>query len=308
MELDVRSRKQRDLMQWERIVGDGSRDVKEEMAQVVDAEATEWEEMRKFRESNQARRRCCDQTLTTASHFDDLRQPFCVCKRSASPNMIECQLCKDWFHKKCVLASHSRGQSKVVDKAKFLCGGCVRSRRPKLDVVDVLVLNLEKFPLLMPEAVALQRLASRATEWQQRARQALALAKESVVQSAKESELSAMDSDKKDSSCAQPEIERSDRTQMDETETDRTGEPEVDVETMSPLSADEMAEQVKLRDDLRAELEELMFEGDLLEVTLAETQQIWELLQSGHVKDDKGKGDKDDASQSILVGEEVYKL
>ena len=37
---------------------------------------------------------------------------------------------------------------------------------------------------------------------------------------------------------------------------------------------------------MRAQLEELMMEGDLLEVTLDETQHIWKLLQACHVHAD----------------------
>ena len=37
-----------------------------------------------------------------------------------------------------------------------------------------------------------------------------------------------------------------------------------------------------ISDTMRAQLEELMMEGDLLEVTLDETQHIWKLLQTQH--------------------------
>ena len=290
VELDVKSRKRRD---WERIVGDGSHEVKEEIAQVVNGETIEWEEMRKFRERNQARRRCHELSLTKAS---DLQQRFCVCKRFASPNMIECQLCRDWFHNKCVLSSYCRGLSKAVERTKFLCGSCIRTRRPGLDMVNLMVLNLKKVPVLMPEAIALQRLANRATEWQQRARQALALAQDSLAQSAKETELLVGSKGKKDSSYLKSDVEGSDDCAKLEKDR-RSGEPEVDIEAVSPLSASEPAQPVNLREDLRGELEELMFEGDLLEVTLDETQQIWQLLQSGHIKDS--------CVQPILIGEEV---
>lgn len=41
-----------------------------------------------------------------------------------------------------------------------------------------------------------------------------------------------------------------------------------------------------ISDTMRAQLEELMMEGDLLEVTLDETQHIWKLLQACHVHAD----------------------
>jgi histone demethylase JARID1 len=290
VELNVMALKRRE---WERIVGDGSVEVKDEMAQVVEGEATEWEEMRKLRERNQARRRCYELNLVKAS---DLQQRFCVCKRYASPNMVECQLCRDWFHNKCVLSSYCKGSSKVVESVKFLCGSCIRTRRPGMDMVNLMVLNLRKVPVLMPEALALERLAHRATEWQQRARQALALAQDSLTQTAKESELLIDNKEKENSSHLKSEVERRGDCIKDR----KNGEPELDVETVSPLSAGEPAPPVNLRDDLRGELEELMFEGDLLEVTLDETQQIWQLLQSGYIQDN--------CVPSVLVGEERVDL
>ena len=299
LSVEMKSEKHREV-QWERVVGDGSRHMDEEIARVVDAEMTEWEEMRKLQERNRDRHHCYELSLTKASHFNDLRQPFCVCKRSASPNMIECQLCKDWFHTNCVLPTCSQaGQRKAFDKSKFLCGCCVRSKRPALDMANLLVQNMKKVPVLLPEAVALERLAHRATEWQLRARQALLLAKDSVAQLAIETKLPVAKNQK--SSCdKQTGMHGSgDKPDIVESETNsgQGGELEVDVEAISPLSEEDRGEHMSLRDDLRVELEELMFEGDLLELTVNETQQIWQLLQTGCTREK--------TIRSLLVGEEV---
>ena len=48
---------------------------------------------------------------------------------------------------------------------------------------------------------------------------------------------------------------------------------------------------LEMSDTLRVQLEELMMEGDLLEVTLDETSHIWKLLQACHSLTDSGLHD-----------------
>uniref|UniRef100_A0A8B8DQC0 [histone H3]-trimethyl-L-lysine(4) demethylase n=1 Tax=Crassostrea virginica TaxID=6565 RepID=A0A8B8DQC0_CRAVI len=150
------------------------------------AEQREIEVMRELRDRNSAK----------------LRQPhgeakYCICRKEGAGFMLQCELCKDWFHGTCVPLPKSANlknksqQAAAVQAAKdlkFLCPLCLRSRRPRLETILSLLVSLQKLPVRLPEGEALQCLTERAMAWQDRARQALttselasALAKLSVL-------------------------------------------------------------------------------------------------------------------------------
>ncbi|XP_060607947.1 lysine-specific demethylase 5A-like isoform X1 [Ruditapes philippinarum] len=128
---------------------------------------------------------------------DGVDARFCICRKGASGFMLQCELCKDWFHGTCVPLPKSANiknrssQMAAVQAAKdlkFLCPLCLRSRRPRLETILSLLVSLQKLPVRLPEGEALQCLTERAMAWQDRARQALttselasALAKLSVL-------------------------------------------------------------------------------------------------------------------------------
>uniref|UniRef100_A0A8C7MRJ0 [histone H3]-trimethyl-L-lysine(4) demethylase n=1 Tax=Oncorhynchus kisutch TaxID=8019 RepID=A0A8C7MRJ0_ONCKI len=108
---------------------------------------------------------------------------FCLCRKTASGFMLQCELCKDWFHGACVPLPKTGSQKKLMGtagwqsnskEAKFLCPLCQRSRRPRLETILSLLVSLQKLPVRLPEGEALQCLTERAMGWQDRARQALA--------------------------------------------------------------------------------------------------------------------------------------
>nr|XP_029522168.1 lysine-specific demethylase 5A-like isoform X3 [Oncorhynchus nerka] len=108
---------------------------------------------------------------------------FCLCRKTASGFMLQCELCKDWFHGACVPLPKAGSQKKLMGsagcqgnskEAKFLCPLCQRSRRPRLETILSLLVSLQKLPVRLPEGEALQCLTERAMGWQDRARQALA--------------------------------------------------------------------------------------------------------------------------------------
>ena len=59
-------------------------------------------------------------------------------------------------------------------KLKLLCSACLRSRRPRLETVLDLLVDLHKLTVRLPEGEALQCLAERAMAWQDKARALLA--------------------------------------------------------------------------------------------------------------------------------------
>ena len=132
-------------------------------------------EMRELRKRNLAR-------------FDDLNalQPenrqFCVCRKAADGYMLQCELCKEWFHSTCVPLPRtpaSKGGTKnavyheTSRTLKYLCPLCHRSRRPRLETILSLLVSLQKLPVRLAEGEALQFLTQRAMNWQDRVRQLL---------------------------------------------------------------------------------------------------------------------------------------
>ncbi|XP_065304371.1 lysine-specific demethylase 5A-like [Dermacentor albipictus] len=125
---------------------------------------------------------------------------YCTCHNLFGGHMLQCELCKDWFHASCVPTPKPRGAGKAANSAggsspggggssspgasvasavpakesKFLCPACLRSRRPRLETILSLLVSLQKLPVRLPEGEALQCLTERAMSWQDRARQALA--------------------------------------------------------------------------------------------------------------------------------------
>lgn len=124
---------------------------------------------------------------------------YCICHKGLTNNMLQCELCKDWFHANCVPLPKSASSKKqsalttssvthLIREVKFLCPMCMRSRRPRLETILALLVSLQKLPVRLPEGEALQNLTERAMTWQDNARQALAtdelaaaLAKLSVI-------------------------------------------------------------------------------------------------------------------------------
>ncbi|XP_036697123.1 lysine-specific demethylase 5D-like [Balaenoptera musculus] len=251
---------------------------------------------------------------TTASSATSI----CVCgQMPAGVEALQCDLCQDWFHGRCVSVPRlfsslrpSATSSPLLAwwewDTKFLCPLCMRSRRPRLETILSLLVALQRLPVRLPEGEALQCLTERAIGWQGRAREALA-SKDVTALLERLAELRQrlqLEPTPKDphtcSSAAVSDPPREGNGKMTKVQgllenRDSVSSPEkvaagydlykTDLEQLSSVLPQLIGPVLELPEATRAPLEELMLEGDLLEVTLDENHSIWQLLQAGQPPD-----------------------
>ena len=186
---------------------------------------------------------------------------------------FECELCKDMFHPSHVpmpqppLKGGKGPQAPTsLRDIKFLCPHCLRSRRPRLETILSLLVSLNKLTVRLPEGEALQCLTERAMSWREKAQEALD-AKDVVDSLSKLSDFQAKLASKK-----KPKAKRPGES---ESESEGAADTSVDED-----EADEKPPEIKLTTKSINTLESLMVEGDVLEVSMDETQHIWRLLQA----------------------------
>ncbi|KAJ0064882.1 hypothetical protein NL108_017028, partial [Boleophthalmus pectinirostris] len=239
----------------------------------------------------------------------------CVCGGRPRAPQLRCHLCKDWFHGGCVtfpsLLPSSTEQFNALCwwewDTRFLCPQCQRSRRPRLETILALLVALQKLPVRLPEGEALQCLTERAITWQGRAKEAL---ESTEIQQALEKlqELKdTLQSDTKKEPEVKKEPEESSVIVLSDSE-----EPEddgvIDLTDESPkkkeingvknklliihnflfsgvgsllfLLPSLKGPVVEISPSTREQLEELLLEGDLLEVSLDQTNTIHRVLQA----------------------------
>ena len=185
---------------------------------------------------------------------------------------FECEVCLTSFHPAHVplpKCSKGSGQPTSLHDIKFLCPNCLRSRRPRIELILSLLMNYEKLSVKLPEGEALTYLTDRALAWQSRAEKALRM--DEVFK-----ELNKISNAQEENSQSSKKKAKNDDTTEDETETESEsetsgGQPKLTVAKKIP--------EVKFSNKIQSQLEELMLEGDILEVTMDENQQIWKLLQ-----------------------------
>ncbi|UYV65125.1 KDM5A [Cordylochernes scorpioides] len=103
---------------------------------------------------------------------------YCLCRKGFTTHMLQCELCKEWYHNNCVpfpknSLARRHSPNSGGGGSKFLCPQCQRSRRPRLETILSLLVSLQKLPVRVAEGEALQCLTERAMSWQDRAKQAL---------------------------------------------------------------------------------------------------------------------------------------
>uniref|UniRef100_A0A8C6PI19 [histone H3]-trimethyl-L-lysine(4) demethylase n=1 Tax=Nothobranchius furzeri TaxID=105023 RepID=A0A8C6PI19_NOTFU len=226
-------------------------------------------------------------------------QPVCVCSEPPRAPQLRCHLCKDWFHGSCVpVPSLLPSSGQPINPlcwwdwdTRFLCPQCQRSRRPRLETILALLVALQRLPVRLPEGEALQCLTERAITWQGRAKEALETPELLQV-------LLKLQELKETLQCdARRAEEERDGNSVIVLSDSEGGEGEDDVIDLTEESPDCSAllsdvgfllsllpllkgRVVELSSDTRRQLEELQLEGDLLEVSLDQTQTIYRVLQA----------------------------
>uniref|UniRef100_A0A8C9T5L9 [histone H3]-trimethyl-L-lysine(4) demethylase n=1 Tax=Scleropages formosus TaxID=113540 RepID=A0A8C9T5L9_SCLFO len=180
----------------------------------------------------------------------------------------------NWFHGGCVpfpsLSPPASPHCWWDWNTRFLCPLCQRSRRPRLETILALLVALQRLPVRLPEGEALQCLTERAINWQGRAKKALESPELKKVletlQKLKES------LGKEENGISDDVIVLSDSEGMED--------GVIDLTHLLPLVPSLKGPVIELSPAARAQLEDLQLEGDLLEVTLDQTQVIYRLLQA----------------------------
>uniref|UniRef100_A0AAV3A525 [histone H3]-trimethyl-L-lysine(4) demethylase n=1 Tax=Pyxicephalus adspersus TaxID=30357 RepID=A0AAV3A525_PYXAD len=218
------------------------------------------------------------------------RRCVCVCGEPPGELMLRCELCQDLFHGLCVptprLTSH-RGTHSSPSPAwwewdnHFLCPFCVRSRRPRLQTILSLLVALQKLPVRLPEGEALQCLTERAMSWQDRARRVLATPEISAAATALAEKRQKLQHNKDPQALRETTCNEQIPISHENGDSRLENGTMPDLDAMSALIAQiDRTPVLDISIGSRALLEDLMLEGDLLEVTLEEELSIWRLLQA----------------------------
>ena len=296
-----------DLAALDEFIG---RDPAKQIANFREGERKELEMLRKLRDANVARQREEDAKRKSGEHVADAGGQYCVCRRGPEGFMLQCELCKEWFHGSCVPLPRSQsgkslGKSSAAMEAakelKYMCPLCQRSRRPRLETILSLLVSLQKLPVRLPEGEALQFLTERAMNWQDRCRQFLAEDDVSelltfISDSAAGGEEGGVvprgvSTESLSASAALLRLAHSGTPPGGASPSRSPTEGTIHVDVVSndaPQSSSSSCRRCPvLAEEQRARAEVLMMEGDILEVTLDETDQLWKILSSQKTKEEQ---------------------
>uniref|UniRef100_A0A1A7XIH8 [histone H3]-trimethyl-L-lysine(4) demethylase n=1 Tax=Iconisemion striatum TaxID=60296 RepID=A0A1A7XIH8_9TELE len=92
----------------------------------------------------------------------------CFCQKAPMGAMLQCELCRDAFHSVCV-----RDPSDSCEAQPWLCPHCRRSEKPQLSRVLSVLASLQSIGVRLPEGDALNYLVERTLNWQLRVQQIL---------------------------------------------------------------------------------------------------------------------------------------
>ncbi|KAF3697213.1 Lysine-specific demethylase 5B-B [Channa argus] len=220
------------------------------MATLKELQVREMEAFFNLRAANESK------LLPTAEFMD---QKVCVCQKAPMGAMLQCELCRDAFHSVCV--------RDLLDSCKtqpWLCPQCLRLEKPSLKKVLSLLTSLRHIEVRLPEGDTLRYLVERTVNWQKRAQQIL-------------------------QSCNQPKLE--DRPETPPTLTCCvSGSSDTHNNNQAPCLTPEWIRTSHTQttfyteqrciplQGLSQDLEELMVEGLLLQVSLPEVESLYHVL------------------------------
>lgn len=262
------------------------RDPALQIAEFREAESKEIQSIRQLRQVNIARQKDEDKKRQLGESLDG---QYCICRRGPDGFMLQCELCKEWYHGSCVpLPRTQSGKSmgkgsaalEAAKELKYLCPLCSRSRRPRLETILSLLVSLQKLPVRLPEGEALQFLTERAMNWQDRSRQFLAdgdvVSLLTFLSRTSSSWPQGVSAENLSASAALLRL-----AQVGPEQEDSNNPASSDVSVTDESGNSGPAEvRPTLAEEKRRQAEVLMMEGDLLEVSLDETEQLWKVLLS----------------------------
>ncbi|CAH0731719.1 unnamed protein product, partial [Brenthis ino] len=238
-------------------------------------DATPTEIVAAFKQAEQ-RELAAIKELRTKNMRKEVRAPptagvtFCLCQKRQYGVMTQCELCKDWFHASCVASAREDTEDREESpdrielpfpctETKFLCPDCTRTKRPRLHRILALLVWLQKLPVRLAEGEALQCVTERAMAWQDAARAMLAAP----------------------ALAALPPRDRRDRRDRDRD----LPAPRSSASVEHAYSATPRSAAARVAPALLQKLEELMLEGDLLEVRLEEQAAVWSAVCAARAGD-----------------------
>uniref|UniRef100_A0A8C3A201 [histone H3]-trimethyl-L-lysine(4) demethylase n=1 Tax=Cyclopterus lumpus TaxID=8103 RepID=A0A8C3A201_CYCLU len=222
----------------------------ERMATLAEVRQREMDILLALRASNESK-------LVPAEHCCALG--VCVCQKAPSGAMMQCELCREVFHCGCVTTPVNLEYGQA-----WLCPLCQWSRKPPLDKVLPLLASLQRIRVRLPEGDALRFLIERTVRWQHRVQQACT---EGVL--------------KKVSKMVSGNIKSILITSLFHSRVSRNALSILHLRILCIFHfyfASELSALIILFTGLGHELEELMVEGFLLQVTLPETEQLYKYL------------------------------
>uniref|UniRef100_A0A667YCZ5 [histone H3]-trimethyl-L-lysine(4) demethylase n=1 Tax=Myripristis murdjan TaxID=586833 RepID=A0A667YCZ5_9TELE len=127
------------------------------MATLEELRVREMEALSILRAANESK------LLPTADCMD---LKVCICQKAPMGAMLQCELCRDAFHSVCV-----RDPTDTCASQPWLCPQCRRSEKPPLNKARSLLASLQRIRVRLPEGDALQYMVERTVNWQHRAQQ-----------------------------------------------------------------------------------------------------------------------------------------
>ncbi|XP_053618891.1 lysine-specific demethylase 5 isoform X2 [Plodia interpunctella] len=220
---------------------------------------------------------------------------FCMCQKRQYGVMTQCELCKDWFHSSCVTAANAgeeresspeRTELPFSAEPKFLCPDCVRTKRPRLDRILALLVWLQKLPVRLAEGEALQCVTERAMAWQDAARAQLA----GWLPSPPPPPPPHAQTNREKADKLNAELKKATGRAHEAHNTSQNSRSSASVEHAYSASPRPRSPGARVPGGLLHKLEDLMLEGDLLEVRLEEQSQIWSAVWAARAAEGRRAG------------------